>query len=77
MREPMPIMDVNICRLAKAVSELDKSRAALTLLIESFTDEAGPKRVVLTENMLYLVEDGLNRVNDLLSQEYQNREAEQ
>ncbi|MGA7586032.1 MAG: hypothetical protein WCB03_08390 [Rouxiella badensis] len=48
-------------------------RTALTCLIECFGVEMVPERVVLTDNMLHLLEGGLERVSALLEQEVQYR----
>lgn len=67
------MMDNNTDFLSAAFAELDMNRAALTCLIECFGVEMVPERIVLTENMLYLLEGGLDRVSALLEQEAQYR----
>jgi len=66
-------MDNNTDYLSVAFAELEMNRAALTCLMECFGGEMEPKRVVLTENMLHLLEGGLDRVSALLEQETQYR----
>lgn len=67
------MMDENTDYLSKAAAELDMYRAALSCLVEVASGCARDAETMRVENMLYLLEGGLDRVEALLRQEAQYR----
>lgn len=69
------MMDENTDYLSKAAAELDMYRAALSCLVEVASGCAKDAETMRVENMLYLLEGGLDRIGALLQQESKYRMA--
>lgn len=59
--------------LSMAAAELDMQRAALSCLLEVFDSNMSEEKAVRAENMLYLLQDGLQRVSERMEEETQHR----
>ncbi|MFN1148229.1 hypothetical protein [Serratia liquefaciens] len=59
--------------LSLAASELEMHRAALSCLLACFGGHSGDAESLRAENVLYLLEGGLDRIGSLLEQEAKYR----
>lgn len=59
--------------LSMAAAELEKSRAALSYLLEVFHSNMSKEKAVCAEVMLYLLQDGLLRVSERMEEETKYR----
>lgn len=59
--------------LSMASAELDMQRAALSCLLAVFCSNMTEGEAVRAENMLYLLQDGLQRVSERMEEEVKYR----